>query len=186
MTDTTPEHDGLMSLGEIEEWRVVLGFPDYEVSNLGRVMRSTLGASTRPGRVLKQNTDYYGYLRVCLCRDGKKTTMKVHRLVCVAFHGSPLDPKLEVAHYDGDPANNNAPNLRWVTSSENKLDSIRHGTFARHRGEINGNAKLNECQVVWVRSQAEIGVSQEDLAKAVGITQANISKIVRRETWKHL
>ena len=47
----------------------------------------------------------------------------VHRLVCRAFHGkSPSTEHREVDHIDGDPSNNRAENLRWVTHAEN----IRH------------------------------------------------------------
>ena len=46
-------------------------------------------------------------------------TMKVHRLVCEAFHGPAPDGMGVVIHIDEDATNNNAANLRWGTQREN-------------------------------------------------------------------
>ena len=43
----------------------------------------------------------------------------MNRLVCGAFHGPAPSPAHEVDHIDGDPGNNRAENLRWVTRAEN-------------------------------------------------------------------
>lgn len=45
--------------------------------------------------------------------------MKVHRLVCEAFHGSPPFERAVVIHIDEDATNNRADNLRWGTQKEN-------------------------------------------------------------------
>lgn len=45
--------------------------------------------------------------------------MKIHRLVCEAFHGEPPFPKAVVIHLDEDGTNNRAENLRWGTQKEN-------------------------------------------------------------------
>lgn len=61
------------------------------------------------------------YLRLCL----PTKNLKVHRLICYAFH--PINGKntlndysdLQVNHKDGNTINNHADNLEWVTSREN-------------------------------------------------------------------
>lgn len=45
--------------------------------------------------------------------------MKVHRLVCEAFHGGPPDPTSIVIHLDEDATNNRPENLKWGTQKEN-------------------------------------------------------------------
>lgn len=45
--------------------------------------------------------------------------MKIHRLVCEAFHGVPPFPKAVVIHLDEDATNNKPENLRWGTQKEN-------------------------------------------------------------------
>lgn len=44
--------------------------------------------------------------------------LKVHQLVCEAFHGAPKDGQ-EVLHVDENGLNNAASNLRWGTRKEN-------------------------------------------------------------------
>lgn len=53
-----------------------------------------------------------------LMRDGKRTTVLVHRLVAKAFVPNEGQSQ-EVNHLDGDKLNNAARNLTWVTRAEN-------------------------------------------------------------------
>lgn len=46
-------------------------------------------------------------------------TMKVHRLVCEAFHGPPPFDRAVVIHIDENALNNRPENLRWGTQKEN-------------------------------------------------------------------
>lgn len=110
------------------EWRPIPDFP-YEVSNQGRVRRTEAGTNTWQGRVLKGSPDRYGYIVVALCHRGKVRRWRVHRLVCIAFHGTSDLP--EVRHLDGDPSNNNVSNLAWGTPLQNAADRIRHGRSGR-------------------------------------------------------
>ena len=45
--------------------------------------------------------------------------MKIHRLVCEAFHGPAPEQKSVVIHIDEDATNNRPENLRWGTQKEN-------------------------------------------------------------------
>ncbi|MFN3832110.1 MAG: HNH endonuclease [Allorhizobium sp.] len=55
--------------------------------------------------------------------DGRMVykTMRVHRLIALAFHGLPplSNQQIVVGHLDDDPGNNRPDNLRWMTQSEN-------------------------------------------------------------------
>lgn len=64
-------------------------------------------------------------------------------------------------------------------------DPVRRQRMSeRLRGEGNYAAKLNAEAVKVIRFLAARGVSQRRLAAAHGVTQANISEIVRNRTWK--
>jgi hypothetical protein len=103
-----------------EYWRPIPGYPGYAVSSHGRVV-----SAIRSGQLLKLWTRN-GYASVQL--GAGNPILYVHRLVTEAFHGPAPTEKHEAAHWDGNPANNLAANLRWATHSENQLDSVRHGT----------------------------------------------------------
>ena len=45
--------------------------------------------------------------------------MKVHRIVCEAFHGLAPFKKAVVIHIDENSTNNRPENLRWGTQKEN-------------------------------------------------------------------
>lgn len=102
----------------LEEWCAVEGFPRYEVSDLGRVRRTT-------GKILKPADNGRGYLHVDLYATvgAKPTRLYVHRLVAAAF--LPDEGKPQVNHKDGDVGNNRAENLEWATNSSNHLHAYR-------------------------------------------------------------
>lgn len=50
-------------------------------------------------------------------------------------------------------------------------------------GETNGSVKLTEADVLAIRADSR---TQVTIAKAYGITQTQVSRIIRRESWKHV
>lgn len=126
-------------------WKPVVGWEEfYEVSDDGQVRRFEYvkvgGGGSRqviPAGPVASRVNPAGYLGVTLVRAPRRWVVHVHRLVIEAFVGPRPSPKHEVRHLDGDKSNNSAANLAWGTSSENKLDVIRHG---RHP-----HARKTEC-----------------------------------------
>lgn len=107
------------------------GFPSlYEVSSLGEVRNA------KTQRVLKPGTQEYGHQYVMLSNSGKRKKRYIHRLVLLAFVGTPLEGQ-EALHIDGDATNNQLENLRWGTRQENALDLVTHGTH--------NNARKDTC-----------------------------------------
>ena len=68
-----------------EHWKDIKGFPDYLISDKGRVKALKFGKE----RILKKQTDQYGNIQVYLCNEGKRHPKKVHRLVLEAFSENP-------------------------------------------------------------------------------------------------
>lgn len=182
-----------------EAWRPVVGFPDYAVSDMGRIKRVTKDARGHLPRILKPSVGNHGYEDVCLMKDGVRYRRLVHRLVCEAFHGPPPTPGHQAAHGDGTRRNNRADNLRWATRSENMEDSRLHGSMAlgaKHgrtvcpertpRGERHGHAKLTDADVLAIRAAEARPGSGRALAEAYGVCPASICQIRSRKTWKHV
>lgn len=111
-----------------EEWRTVAGFPDYQVSSVGRVVSYK---RQRP-RELAGVVGTSGYQKVTLAGDREKSTKHIHVLVCEAFHG-PRPEGMWVRHLDGNKGNNAAANLAWGTPAENAADTRKHGTHMNGR-----------------------------------------------------
>lgn len=77
-----------------------------------------------------QNTQYNaGYYSYSLYPDmGKKTSLKRHRGMCLAFTDYPHNvDQLQINHINGVPGDDRLENLEWVTPSENKIHAINMG-----------------------------------------------------------
>lgn len=174
----------------MEEWRPIPGFEGYEVSNQGRVRSWRVwghvnSAPPTEPRMLKPQVDKDGYAEVSLWGTGKSTRPRgVHQLVYLAFHGAISDGLL-VRHLDGNPVNNTPDNLALGTTRDNKRDSIEHGTHVK--GSDLWSAKLTETEVREMRALYSTGgISQKAIGRRYGIGQAQVSSIVRRESWAHI
>lgn len=152
-----------------EEWRDIPGFPGYQASSLGRV-RS-------PRKVLSQYLSNRGYFLVTIDGEGNHNRT-VHGLVARAFHGEPPEG-FEVAHDDGDKANNREGNVLYKTRSLNRWDMDRHGTLPH--GERHGMAKLTAADVLMIRQVDHETTSA--LAKRYGVARSTIKRILARKTW---
>lgn len=118
-----------------EEWRDVVGFEGrYMVSNYGRV-KSLPNQTRSDERLLKQHIVRNYYSVPLLCVNGKKKTVRVHRLVAFAFIPNPLMLE-QVNHKDEDKLNNFVDNLEWCDAAYNRnygtLEARRLETYRRN------------------------------------------------------
>lgn len=112
---------------QVEYWRAVSGYINYEVSSHGRVRNSTY-------HIMKPSLNKEGYKRVSLYHEGRRKTFNVHRLVAQAFIDNP-ENKPVVDHINHDTTNNMIDNLRWATVSENGMNQKKQkGTSSKYKG----------------------------------------------------
>lgn len=149
-----------------EIWKDIGGYEGlYQVSNLGRVNR------VATGRVLKGGKDGGGYLNVDLCKNGKRKTHTIHRLLAQAFIPNP-ENKSDVNHIDEDKTNNNVNNLEWSTRKEN----LNHGT----RNERSSKTK----SIPIIATNLKTGESREfystkDCAIKLGLSGPSITSVLK-------
>lgn len=98
-----------------EIWREINNFPNYQISNLGRVRRMK-GFGCPETRILKPQKG--GYPSIKLSKEGEVYQKEIHCLVAETFLG-PRPPGLTINHKDGDKKNNSNDNLEYVTYLEN-------------------------------------------------------------------
>ena len=108
----------------MEEWKIINGYPYYEVSNFGNVRsyKNRTIISEKP-HLLSPRVDHKGYYFVNLYIDHKMKSIKVHRLVAIAFIPNPNNLP-QVNHKDENKLNNSAENLEWCDSKYN----VNYGT----------------------------------------------------------
>ncbi len=108
-----------------EVFKDIVGYEGlYQVSNFGRVKSFPRWGTTKELKILKQYKNRYGYMYVCLYKNGKPKKHTVHRLVAEAFIPNP-DNKPEVNHKYGIKTDNRATELEWTTKSENIKHSYK-------------------------------------------------------------
>ena len=100
-------------MATIEVWKQLINYDKYEVSSLGNVKNK------KTGRILKPACNG-GYMIVGLCKNGKGSTIPIHRLVASEFISNP-ENKPQVNHKDKNRSNNSVSNLEWVTALENNI-----------------------------------------------------------------
>lgn len=94
-----------------EEWRDCVGYTNYAVSSLGKVMNKKTGRILKPAIV-------EGYSKYKLSRNKVPYNASGHRLVALAFTPNP-ENKPTIDHIDRNVRNNSVGNLRWATYCEN-------------------------------------------------------------------
>lgn len=159
----------------MEEWRIIIGFENYAVSNLGNV--KSVRKFLKP---YKGKSDRDKYYRVHLHRKHKK----VHKLVAEAFIPNPLNLP-EVNHIDGNRWNNNVWNLEWSTHNDN----MHHASINNllKQGEDHTSHKLTQQQVMEIRSKyIPRKYSMRMLAREYNVSSPTIIDIINRKYWKHI
>ena len=157
------------------EWRPIKGYEGlYEVSNTGeikslpKVRKNGSGYYIQKEKLLRQSNTTTGYKKVELVKDGKRKSLKVHRLVAQAFIPNPQN-KPQVNHLDGNKINNNVSNLEWATISEN----VQHG----YDTGLNSNKYiLDEEKVIKLYQE---GKGLKDVAKEFGCSTTVIQRILK-------
>lgn len=180
-----------------ENWKEVKGFPDYLISNNGRLWSKTKivsrpkGKYLKKGKIMKLHDDTRGYLTANLINGNVRKNYKIHRLVAENFIENP-EEKREVNHINGIKDDNRVSNLEWVTSKENKKHAWNIGLYKKQNGlkfsgEKNGFSKLNDQTVKEIRRIYKSGgISQKELGIKYNTSQTQIFYIVNRITWKHV
>lgn len=126
------------------------------------------------------------YLRATLSYKGETKRKLIHNLVLAAFIGPAPDGML-CRHKNGNGLDNRLDNLCWGTPKENAEDMMQHGNHFKASGELNGEAKLNDDDVLEIRAKyLKGGCSQRSLAEEYEMSQSSIWRAIHAATWHHI
>lgn len=161
-----------------ERWQALVGFPRYEVSDLGRVRHR------ETKRIRKLQMSHQGRPVTYLTdATGRNRIVPIHSAVLTAFVG-PRPYGCDASHINGTRTDNRLANLCWETPGVNHRRKLAHGTLVH--GEKHKCSKLKAVQVRNIRQLADRGTSYSVLSDRYGVSVTRIGMIVRGEAWKHI
>lgn len=171
----------------MEIWKDIEGYEGfYQVSNTGKVksisrLKHTPNKTTYlcKEKLMKLHKDKtYGYIQLELCKNNTGTTVKVHRLVAIAFVPNPLNLP-QVNHLDGDKTNNNDWNLGWTDNSGNQIHAFKLGLNKQKKGENHIRSKLTNLQATDIRLKYKNNISIKILAEEFNVNKITIRRIIK-------
>lgn len=155
----------------IEYWKDIPGYEGlYQASNLGRI-------KNKNGLVMKTFKKYKDkdYQQLVLFKEGIKKTKTLHIIIAKTF------PEIcgewfegaEVDHIDGDPSNNSAFNLRFVSHTDNMRNP---NTKPKMCGYKKRKRSIDQLTIdgEYIRTWEYI----KDAADYYGIRPSNISMVL--------
>lgn len=161
-----------------ELWLPIKGTDSlYYVSNMGRILTTNYYgheklALMKPYQTGKSASKGCGYLQVKLYVNGRKQSVKVHRVVAEHFIPNPNDLP-QVNHINGNQLDNRVSNLEWMTNTENRRWSSKLSMES-----------AKAIRASWLSSR---GISKEDFCKSeaerYGVTRNCIRFVLNGETW---
>lgn len=108
----------LLNKNIMEEWKIIKEFPNYSVSNTGKVI------NIKRNKLMSIYKKENGYLVVKLSRSNQSFEKRVHRLVAQAFIPN-INNLPHINHKDENPTNNNVDNLEWCDNQYNNTYGAR-------------------------------------------------------------
>lgn len=165
----------------MEIWKKIDDFPNYEVSNYGNVRTLHYKGTNVVKNLSLNGKDYFGYVMVCLWKNGKSHTKKVHRLVGKAFIPNP-DSLLELNHKDEDKDNNSVVNLEWCTRDYNN----KYGTHNEKISQTLTNNQYTSKQVyAIIGDKIEHYPSMSEAARQLGGQVGHICDCIKGKRKTH-
>ena len=164
----------------MESWRIIEDFPNYEVSDQGRV-RSVVHKDRfgriQGGHVLTPQPDGKGlYVHVVIRREGATLCRNVHRLVALAFIPNPHNYP-EINHKDENKRNNAVNNLEWCTHKYNNNYGSKLG---KTKGINNPMSKFDDDVVSFIQTNHRYcggTMRNKDLAQKFNMSPTHVSSI---------
>jgi hypothetical protein len=127
----------------------------------------------------------YGQIWIGRDQHGKVVMGYAHRVAWELANGK-LPDELHVRHRCDNPLCQNPNHLELGTHADNMRDMHERGRLVNVRGSKHGKSKLTEQKIRDMRAMHATGVTQCALAEMFEVTQANVSDIILRKTWKHV
>lgn len=124
------------------------GYPNYEVSNWGRIFIVKNG--TRIEKLPRPCSGREQYLSIQLWNKGQKKKICVHNLVAKVFLGE-IPEGYVVDHINNNPSDNYVTNLQIVTVAENGKKAAKHSYGMKLGSKLKGGFNYDLRVVAYIR-----------------------------------
>ena len=125
-----------------------------------------------------------GYGTIWAKRDGKPTTLFVHRAVYEETTGVRLPRDIQVCHKCDNRKCGEFDHFFLGTNADNHKDKALKGRAAK--GSKNGNSRLDEVDIHTIRHLLAEGLSHSKIEQITGVDATTVSQIRRGKTWTHV
>lgn len=165
----------------MEIWKDVVGYEGlYQVSNEGRV--KTLNYKrTGTERIMRHETDKWGYFKLSLYKNGKMKSVRVHRIVAQAFIPNPQN-LATVNHKNEIKTDNRVENLEWLSDYDNRMYGTRLARISiANKGKF-VNRKDQSKTVLQFTKEGEFVAefpSLKEVERQLGFNFGNLSNCCR-------
>lgn len=131
--------------------------------------------------------DKLGYRVVTITFEGKRRSVKLHRVLYAYYHGiNALDDDLVINHLDGNPANNRGENLEQVTNGQN----IKHYYNLRLKngedGPLGHHHKITKEEAALAKKLLENGETISDVARHFNVDVGSIKHIETGKSFSYV
>lgn len=138
-----------------ETWKVISEFPNYSVSDCGRIKNNI------NGNILVGGKDRDGYRQVTLSYDGRQYNRRICRLVAIAFIPNPNNLP-QVNHKNENRDIDTVDNLEWCTSKYNNNYGSRTQKTRRKVRCVENNTSYNGVRV----ASRELNIPYQNIIKS--------------------
>lgn len=164
-----------------EEWKDILGYDGYYISNMGRIRRFTSTYQQWVYLTPYPNIRNGRYYIALPDKKGKYHNLFVHRLVGFAFLDGYSVEYNTINHIDGNVQNNKAINLEWVSQAENNTHSYR----ILKKSKAMSYSKNGRFKKIVIDNKFEFKTIQA-CSKFYKISPTQLQRYISKETpWNH-
>lgn len=161
---------------EDEEWKDILGYEDYQVSNYGRVR--SYSVRYKSYYLLKENINSRsGRVYIHLYKNGERRNISLPRLVGFAFVDGHSEENNTINHIDMNIRNNKSSNLEWVSQADNNRKMIASGKYEKPIAY----SKISKFKKIVVDDKYEFKTIVS-LAKFLNVSETQARRYLLKET----
>jgi hypothetical protein len=155
-----------------EIFKEVPKFPNYQVSNLGRVK-----SFNKNKEIFLKTVNNKGYLQVVLYENKKAKTIQVHRLVAITFlnHVSDISSGIVIDHINNNRQDNRLENLQLVTVRLNNSKDRKGGASDFIGVFWSVKHKKWGCAIFYKKRRIHLGLFYDELEAANAYNKALVS-----------